>query len=403
MSQAETPQDVLLQIVREKHNQIFEIMKEVAIDCWLTFVRESDTTPDPVQNLVIGGDVVWESAFIFFQRSDSLGKLAIVGAGDADKEKSKGLWDEVLTYVEGISNVLHSKIKEINPEKIGLNFSTEDFTSDGLSYGLYLRLESILHDYKDRFVSAQPIIQAVRSQKSPTEIELITKACELTEEINQTVTSKMNPGMSEITIQNLYYDEMDKHSVKESWERIGCPAIDAGPDKEFGHVQPGELKIQKGHTLHNDFGVQYRGYCSDIQRMWFFGSESEIPEELVHAFNAVHTAITKAANFIKPGVKGYEVDKLARDHVVSQGYDEFQHALGHQLGTKAHDGGTLLGPFWEKYGQLPGGIIKTGNVFTLELGVKTKHYGWVSLEEDIVITQDGCEFLVPRQDSWICV
>ncbi|MHA2250810.1 MAG: M24 family metallopeptidase [Candidatus Kariarchaeaceae archaeon] len=403
MSLAETPHDTLIQIVKEKHEQIFQIMKDEKIDCWLTFVRETDTTPDPVQNLVIGGDVVWESAFIFYYNGDNFGKLAIVGDGDANKERGKGLWDEVLTYIEGISSVLFAKIKEINPEKIALNYSTEDFTADGLSYGLFLRLTTILDGYQARFVSAQTLIQAIRSQKSKTEVELITKACELTEEINRNVSAKMRVGMSEIEIQELYYQEMDNQSVKEAWEKVGCPAVDAGPDKEFGHVPPSHLLIQTGHTLHNDFGVKYQGYCSDIQRMWLFGSKSDVPEELQHAFDAVHTAITKAADFIKPGVKGYEVDKIAREYITSKGYEEYQHALGHQLGTKAHDGGTLLGPFWEKYGKLPDGVIKEGNVFTLELGVMTKNYGMVSLEEDIVVTADGCKFLVPRQMEWIFI
>ncbi len=319
MSQAKSQYDTLIVIVMEKHEQIFQIMKDVDIDCWITFVRETGTNPDPVQNLVVGGDVVWESAFIFFRRGNSLEKIAIVGEGDADKERGKGLWDDVSSYVEGISSILKTKIQKLNPDKIGLNYSTEDFTADGLSYGLFLRLEEILPEYKGKFVSAQPIIQLLRSQKSPTEIKLLTRACEITEKINQKVTSQLQPGMSESEIQQIYYQEMDAYEVSEGWERVGCPAIDAGPEKEFGHVRPGSLKTKRGHTLHNDFGVQFQGYCSDLQRMWFFAPDSDIPEELKHAFETVYTAISKAAEFIKPGIKGYEVDKIARDYVVSKG------------------------------------------------------------------------------------
>lgn len=78
-------------------------------------------------------------------------------------------------------------------------------------------------------------------------------------------------------------------------------------------------------------------------------------------------------------------------------------AWGHQVGTKAHDGGVLLAPLWERYTILPKGEVEENNIFTLELYVKTKNYGWVSLEEDIVVTSDGCRFLVPRQEEWICV
>ncbi|MFX1470500.1 MAG: M24 family metallopeptidase, partial [Promethearchaeota archaeon] len=279
-----------------------------------------------------------------------------------------------------------------------------DVVSDGLSHGMFLKLSSILHDKKNLFISAAPIIQAVRGRKTKTEIELVKKACEITEVINHKVTKLIKIGMSEMNIQKLFHEEMDKHGIIEAWQRISCPAVDAGPDKEFGHVGPlSTSKTKKGYTLHNDLGVKFNGYCSDLQRMWFFGSESEIPKELKHAFETVYMAITKAAEFIKPGVTGFSVDKIARDFVKSQGYDEFAHALGHQIGTNAHDGGIILGPLWERYGDSPKGIVEEGNIFTLELYVKTKNYGMVSLEEDIVITKDGCQFLVPRCDKFITI
>ena len=132
-------------------------------------------------------------------------------------------------------------------------------------------------------------------------------------------------------------------------------------------------------------------------------SKVVIPAELIHAFETVRIAILKAADFIKPGVKGYSVDEIAREYVKSRGYEEYAHALGHQVGTKAHDGGVILGPLWERYGDTPKGIVEVGNVFTLELHVKTKTYGVVSLEENIVITSRGCDFLVPPQDKFILI
>ena len=158
------------------------------------------------------------------------------------------------------------------------------------------------------------------------------------------------------------------------WQKNSCPAVDAGPDKEIGHAGPKpDIYTQKGHTLHFDFGVKLQGYCSDIQRMVFFGKEEDIPEELQHAFATIHEAITRAANFIKPGVKGFEVDKIARDHVLERGYEEYGHALGHQVGTRTHDGGTLLGPLWERYRDIPKGQVEEDQIYTLELNVKTKN------------------------------
>jgi Xaa-Pro aminopeptidase len=394
---------LLLEIVKEKHELLPGIMIQTDIDCWIVFIRETASCPDSVQNLVIGGDVVWESAFIFSNKNGCFSKTAIVGALDVDAEDAKGIWDEVTGYKSGISNVLSRIVTKINPKSIALNFSEDDATADGLSYGMFLKISKILPSFIDKYSSAKVLIQKLRSIKTSTEISLVKDAIVLAEEINVKVQGKLKPGMSESDIQKLYHEKMEQNGVTGAWQKVSCPAVDAGPDKMIGHIGPGDLKIKKGHTLHVDFGVQLNGYCSDIQRMCFFGRKHDLPDELDHAFKTVHGAITRASEFIKPGVQGFEVDKVARDFVVLRGYDEYEHALGHQMGIKAHDGGALLAPKWERYGDLPDGVIQSGNIFTLELYVKTANFGMVSLEEDIIVTPDGCLFLTPRQDDWIYI
>ena len=403
LSKANLPREIHLKIIEEKHAQLPSIMSEHKIDCWIIFVRETEANPDPIMDLVIGGDVVWDSAFIFVNKDGDFSKIALVGNFDAPAEVRKGIWDKVLPYKEGITTPLKEYLESVNPQKIALNFSKDDVVADGLSHGMFLKISSILSERKDKIISASPIVRAIRGRKTKTEIELITKACELTEEINQKITSLLRPGMSEIEIQKLYHDEMDRLGVSEAWQRVSCPAIDAGPDKEIGHVGPTQLNTRKGHTLHNDFGIKLQGYCSDLQRAWFFGSEKEIPEELIFAFETVRGAIQKAADFIKPGITGYSVDNTAREFVKSRGYEEYAHALGHQVGTKAHDGGIILGPLWERYGDTPKGLVEEGNIFTLELYVATKNYGTISLEENIVVIKDGCRFLVPPQEKFILI
>jgi Xaa-Pro aminopeptidase len=400
MSEEYLPISLKLQIIREKHEVLQKIMKENNIECWLIFVRETATTPDSSMNFVVGSDVVLQSAFIFALKDQKFQKIAIIGNFDAENERQKGIWDEVIGYVQGIEPELLRKIQDLNPSSIALNYSLDDYSADGLSHGLFLVLQKMLGEYQDRFVSAQEIINTIRGCKSQTEIRIIKQACEITEEINNNMTEIMKVGMSETDIQSRYHEEIDKRKLGFSWQREQNPMIDVVKEKDFGHVLPQATNfIQRGHTLHNDFGVKIHGYGSDLQRMWFFGKKEDVPEELRHAIDTVIKAIQLAAGSIIPGLQGYTIDKIARDYIISQGYEEFKHGLGHQVGIMAHDGGCLLGPLWPRYGNTPKKEIKVGQVFTLEPSLKTKNHGMVSMEEMIVVTPDGCEFLVkPRED-----
>ena len=397
------PYSTSITLIKEKHKQIEAIMKNLGIECWLVYARETEVNNEPILPFILGNDIVWGAVFLFFMK-EKFTKVALVGNFDASTEEDKGIWDQVLGYKERLSVPLRKMITNYNPANIALDYSTSDVSADGLSHGMFLNLQSMLEGIKIYFISAEKIIQFLRSVKTETELELIKKSCLVAEDINREMTEKkIKPDRTEIAIQKDFHDIMDRLEVIESWQRRSCPAVDAGPDKEFGHVGPSDIVTKAGHTLHNDFGVKWQAYSSDLQRMWFFGTKDQVPNELRHAFETVKGAIRKASQEIRPGKKGFEIDKIARDYVISRGYEEYAHALGHQVGRATHDGGTLLGPLWERYGDSPNGAIAKNNVFTLELYVKTKNYGMVSLEEMIVITDEGCKFIVPPLEDFIYI
>jgi Xaa-Pro aminopeptidase len=87
------------------------------------------------------------------------------------------------------------------------------------------------------------------------------------------------------------------------------------------------------------------------------------------------------------------VDQKARSLLVSRGYPEYAHALGHHLGRAVHDGGGVLGPRWERYGREPFEPVREGAVYTLEPSITLEGHGLVALEEDVVVGAKGAEFL----------
>jgi len=150
--------------------------------------------------------------------------------------------------------------------------------------------------------------------------------------------------------------------------------------------------------VHIDLGVRQEGFCSDLQRMWYVRRPGETapPANVQRGFATVIRAIDAGAGVLKPGVRGFEVDAAARKVIADAGYEDFKHGFGHGLGRAVHDGGTMLGPRWEKYGKSPEGVIEPGNVFTVELGVTTEA-GYIGMEEDVLVTETGCTYLSSPQ------
>lgn len=385
----------------EKLAQLPAILAETGMDVWLVWVRETVHTPDPVLPLVLGADLVWPSALLFTATGE---RVAIVGSFDAAVIPAD-LYDRVVPYTEGIAALLQAELDRIAPRTIGINESKSDVGADGLTAGMKALLLDLLAptSHAARLVSAERVIARFRGRKSPLEQERIRRAVRLTEGILAELEGFLAVGQTEREIQAFVHRRMGELGVGFAWQPASNPVVDAGPEKAFGHGAPSENRTKRGHLLHLDFGVQAEGYSADLQRMYFFGEVDEVPDEVARAFATVRDAIAVAADFLRPGVRGVDVDAVARAHVVARGYPPFAHALGHQIGRFAHDGGTLLGPPWERYGDAPFGVVEEANVFTLELHVPTVRYGPVGLEEDVLVTARGCEFLSRPQTSLRCI
>jgi len=393
-----------MNIIKEKVSQAVTLLNEFGTDCWITFVRESQINGDPVLPFLVSADVTWHSAFIITSRGDT---CAIVGLYDQKTIEETGAYHTVTGYVKDFKQPFLDYIQKLNPQTIAINFSVDSEVCDGITYGMYLTLYELLSEIgmQYRLISAEKIVSALRERKSEAEIITIQKAISITEQIFEGVTQFIKPGLTEIQIAEFMKNEVYMRKLGFAWEESVCPAVFTGPETAGAHYAPSAKIVEPGHILNMDFGVKVENYVSDMQRTFYILSDNETkaPPDVEKGFETIVTAIELSKQAIKPGIQGFEIDAIARNYIVSQGYSEFPHGLGHQVGRFSHDGTALLGPKWEKYAQKPFKYLEEGMVFTIEPRLTVEGKGTVTIEEMVLVTKSGCRFLSNPQKELILI
>jgi Xaa-Pro aminopeptidase len=387
-------------LIQEKIKPAAGLLGECGVDCWITFTRESEICGDPTLVFLAPGPVTWHSAFI----AGADGRTrAIVGLYDKKGVEETGAYDTVVGYVTGIKEPLLEYLRETNPKTIAVNYSKMSEICDGLTHGMYLTLHDFLAEagMGERLQSAQKIVSALRERKSAAEIGWMKEAVRETEEIFASVTRFITPGKTEKDIADFILAEAAHRNLPTAWGQATCPAVFSGPETAQAHYSPTGRVVERGHILNMDFGVKVEGYCSDMQRTFYILAPGEIaaPEDVMKGFRTIVLAVEESKKAIRPGIEGHAIDAVARSIIVEAGYAEFPHALGHQVGRYAHDGTALLGPSWEKYAQKPFQKLEEGMVFTIEPRLTVPGRGVITIEEMVVVTKDGAEWMGrPQRD-----
>jgi Xaa-Pro aminopeptidase len=390
-------------LIQEKVRQAVAILRERDVDCWLTFARETQLNGDPTLPFLVDAALTWHSALIVCASGRT---TAIVGAYDQKTVEETGAYDEVIGYVEGIRTQLLATLQAIAPRSIAVNYSRDSEVCDGLTHGMYLTLFAMLTEigYQDRLISAERIVSALRQRKTPSELARLRAAIRAAEGIFGNVAGFIRPGHTEREIAAFMQTEARSSGLALAWEPKTCPSVFSGPKTAGAHYAPTERTVARGHVLNMDFGVRVDGYCSDLQRTFYVreAGARDVPPEVRNGFDTIVLAIELARRALKPGVQGHTIDAIARGVLAEAGYEAFPHGLGHQVGRSAHDGTALLGPAWEKYAGKPFEPIESGMVFTIEPRLTVAGRGVVTIEEMVVVTDEGAEYLsTPQKELWL--
>lgn len=229
-----------------------------------------------------------------------------------------------------------------------------------------------------RLKTVADVIESLRSQKDAGEIAAITEAASIAAKALEQTLSRIKPGISESELAGVLDLEVRKLGA-----RIGFDTIVAfGPNASRPHHQPTTRKLRPADTILIDFGAKYRGYCCDITRCFAFGRATALYKR---AYGAVELAQAAAIEKIKAGVEMVKVDAAARDVICDSGLPVYGHGTGHGFGLEIHEL-----PFVKPESK---GRLKAGEVLTIEPGIYMPGKLGVRIEDDILVSQTGCEIL----------
>jgi Xaa-Pro dipeptidase len=232
-----------------------------------------------------------------------------------------------------------------------------------------------------KFVSAESMLSLIRMIKSETEISAMRSAVKIAQEALIATLPCIKTGLSERFIASELTIQLFRAGSDP--ELPFYPIVASGPNSANPHSVPTDRLIQPGDTLIIDWGASFNHYFSDLTRTFAIG---DISPELVNIYETVRSANEAGKSTARFDTPAGAIDKAARKVIESAGYGKyFTHRTGHGLGMETHE---------EPYIYLENQtLLKPGMTFTVEPGIYLPGTGGVRIEDDILITDSGCDCL----------
>jgi len=230
-------------------------------------------------------------------------------------------------------------------------------------------------------VDANPVMDVLRQFKTADEVAQMRAAVKVSEKALGEVLAEVRPGMTEREVATM----LSRAQSQAGGEEIPfLPIVLAGGRAALPHGGPTDRVIQSGEVLLLDFGTRKGGYVSDITRTFAVGKPLEGKQLAV--YEAVRAANEAGRQAARPGVTCQEVDRAARKVIEEAGFGEyFIHRTGHGIGLDGHER-----PYIVEGNEV---VLEPGMTFTVEPGIYIAGEIGVRIEDDVVITEDGCESL----------
>ena len=293
---------------------------------------------------------------------------------------------EILRYREGLAKMLPEILQGLQVKRLG-------FESARLSCHQFRKIQEQLtvHSPGVTLVPTEGLIEDLRSTKDGGEIQTMAEALALAEAVLPGILLELSAARK--TERQIAW-VIEKAMREAGAEAMAFPPIVAfGSNAAMPHAVPSGRVIKGEGPLLFDWGCRLNGYCSDISRTICIGPPDETFRKV---FQTVLEAQYMAIEAIKPGVSTQAVDRIAREHIATQGFgDSFGHGLGHGVGLATHEKPHLS--------PIKPSILEAGMITTVEPGVYLPGWGGVRLENMVVVEAQGARILnnLPLDFDWI--
>jgi Xaa-Pro aminopeptidase len=226
-------------------------------------------------------------------------------------------------------------------------------------------------------IPLENFMESLRERKTQVEIDKIRRACQITDQALGDVLTIIKVGMTEREVEIRLKNRMIELGADNTWDRF---IVASGARGAMPHGMASDKVIELGDMVTFDIGCSFQGYYSDLTRTVAMGEPSAKMKEI---YAIVKEAQQRGVDQAKAGMTGKDLDAVCRDYITEQGYGEyFKHGTGHGLGLDVHEAPRVSAANNEP--------LAEGACVTIEPGIYIKDLGGVRIEDDVILTKDGC-------------
>lgn len=274
--------------------------------------------------------------------------------------------EDTPSYLDGLRGIFEPNKTKTLAVDSSLLYTQAQFLKELLPWTELVLIEKTMHQR--------------RAVKERIEIERLRKAAQIADRAMQYVLNQAAEGKRELELVGLAKMIIAQEGGEdEPFE----PFMMSGDRSWLPQRVATEKELHKGELIVFDMGANFQGYCSDITRTFALGDCSPEQEKLFQVALAAHDQAIEA---IRPGLEAQYIDQVARSYIEKSGYAAyFPHLTGHGLGLEIHEQ-----PIMDRGSSIK---LEENMVVTVEPGLYLPGVGAARVEDMLLVTRDGAEFL----------